>query len=91
MKTKEGLNLLAPVPKTIWWKIKLYMASVLWFLYSSETKKTWKEMYYGFVPHKCEFDYKNKVSEKNNGAYFPCKHYGCNIVSVYDENDKLIF
>lgn len=83
--TNESYTLLATVPTSIWWKVKVLLTSILWVLSTSETKKSWKEFYYGLINHDCEFDYDNLKSDKY-GKHYECKHFGCNIVSVRDKN-----
>lgn len=85
-KTKQTYTLLEKVPIGIKWELKVFFW--FWFLSTSKSKKTWKEFYYGLIKHKCEFDY-NKL-EGGKYKHFPCKHHGCNIVTVKDEKGNWI-
>ena len=94
--TKEGLSkeessnklytLLATVPTSLMWKIKVLLTSVFWLLSTSDSKKSWDEFYYGLIKHDHEFDYTKLEGDKYKHA--PCKHYGCNLVTAQDEKGK---
>ena len=83
-KSNETHALLATVPTSLMWKLKVALGSILWFLSKSETRKTWKEFYYGLINHDCDFDYTKLEGDKYK--HHPCKHYGCNMVSVKDKS-----
>ena len=82
--SNELYTLLATVPTSLKWKLKVAFSSILWFLSTSETKKNWNEFYYGLISHDHEYDY-NKL-EGDKYKHHPCKHYGCNVVSVQDKD-----
>lgn len=91
-KKEESVNLLGK--KTIGYYIQLILITPFWFFSLSSTKKSWKEFKYGLISHKCEYDYDKPIVEKSGGyehTHFNCKHYGCNIVGVTDENGKFDF
>jgi hypothetical protein len=77
-------TLLATVPTSLKWKLKVAFSSILWFLSTSETKKNWNEFYYGLISHDHEYDYTKLEGDKYK--HHPCKHYGCNVVSVQDKD-----
>lgn len=83
----DNYTLLAPVPTSLLWKLKVRLTSILWILSTSETKKSWDEFYYGMINHEHEHDYDNLITGEYGGHY-KCKHFGCNIVSVQDKNGK---
>lgn len=92
IKETENITLLGK--KSIGYYIQLVLVTPFWFLSLSATKKSWKEFKYGLISHKCEYDYDKPVVEKHKGyehTHFDCKHYGCNIVSVTDEDGKFDF
>ena len=82
-KSNKIYTLLATVPTSLMWKLKVLFTSPLWLLSTSDSKKSWDEFYYGLIKHDHEFDYTKLEGEKYK--HHPCKHYGCNIVSVQDE------
>lgn len=84
-----SFTLLANVPTSIWWRLKVFFASILWKLNTSENKKSWAQFYYGLIKHKCEFDYDNLRGD-GYGKHYKCKHFGCNFVSIQDKNGNWI-
>jgi len=84
--------------KTFGWKVKLFLMSILWATSTSPTRKSWSEFKYGLISHEHEFDHDNPVNEKStlpNGQkiiskHYPCKHYGCNTVSVTELDGSFI-
>lgn len=86
----ENIKLLGVKDK--WWILRVIVLSPLWLLYINEkgSKKSWKQFKYGLIKHKCEFDYNNPETDKH-GSYYPCKNYGCNIVTTRDINGKFEF
>lgn len=87
LKTPSGHTILAPVPKTIGWKLQLWFWTLLWYAQPIEEAKTWEQFYYGLISHKCEFDYEN-VYKDRYFHYCRCKHYGCNVVTLKDAEGK---
>ena len=83
-KSNKIYKLLANVPTSFIWKLKVILTAPLWLLSKSDSKKSWNEFYYGLIKHDCDYDY-TKL-EGNKYKHYPCKHYGCNIVSVQDKN-----
>jgi hypothetical protein len=77
-------TLLANVPTSLIWKLKVLFTTPLWLLSTSDTKKSWNEFYYGLIKHDCDYDYTKLEGDKYK--HHPCKHYGCNIVSIKDKN-----
>jgi hypothetical protein len=74
--------------------LQIILVTPFWFFSLSPTKKSWKEFKYGMISHKCEYDYDKPIVEKRGGyehTHFDCKHYGCNIVSVTDEDGNFDF
>lgn len=87
--SNESYTLLADVPTSILWKVKLILTSLLWAISTSEDKKSWKEFYYGLINHDCEFNYDNLTGDKF-GNHYECKHFGCNTVTVRDKNGEWV-
>ena len=73
--------------KTVYY-LKLLLITPLWFFYRSKSKKTWPEFKSGLIEHEHQWDYKNTVYEKGH-KHYPCKHLGCNYISVYEEDGSL--
>ena len=77
--------------KTIWWRLKVVLFFPLWFKSMSPTRKTWDEFMYGLITHEHEYDYENPEWTEHaglRGKQYPCKHYGCNTVSVMEPDGK---
>lgn len=91
-------SVLAPVrinlgSKTFWWKVGVFLLAPLWATSTSPTRKLWDEFKHGLIKHKCVFDYNNPVKSPppyEKYEYFKCKHYGCNIVSMTNEDGTYI-
>lgn len=93
-KKVDDKNITLLGKKTIGYYIQLILVTPFWFFSLSPTKKSWKEFKYGLISHKCEYDYDKPIVEKHGGyehTHFDCKHYGCNIVGVTDEDGKFDF
>ena len=65
-------------------KLQIFFLSPLWFFSTSVTRKSWAEFKSGLIKHNCEFDYSQK--NHNDGKYYKCKHFGCNIISMKNED-----
>ncbi len=52
-------------------------------------KKSWKEFKNGLISHKHQYDYDNLMGKDAN--WYECKHTGCNMVTIFEENGELIF
>jgi hypothetical protein len=80
MENKEQISL---GKKTLLFYVQLILITPFYFLYVSDTKKTWKEFVNGLITHEHEWkdepfevkDWGNSISKCHE-----CKHYGCNIV-----------
>ena len=78
LELPKGEVLLSPEPMGRMWKISTF------FLKRSNQKR-----YFGSIKHKCEFNYnKHTPDDYGQGGYFPCLHYGCNIVSIKDKDGE---
>ncbi len=89
-ENKKDIAIISLGKKSIWWRIKIFLVSPFWLFSLSPTKKSWKEFANGLISHKCEYDYENPVTD-NYGKYYCCKHYGCNIVSLKNEDGTYTF
>ena len=66
-------------------KFYFILLSPFWFLSTSPTKKTWKEFKSAFIEHTCKYDF-SKPCYDGTFKHYKCKHLGCNIVEVQNED-----
>lgn len=93
-ENKKDVTVISLGKKNIWWYFKIILTSPFWLFSLSPTKKSWKEFINGLISHNCEYDYNNPVIEtktKYTSKYYCCKHYGCNIVSLKNEDGTYTF
>lgn len=58
--------------------------SSFWLLSTSQTRKTCNQFTNGLIKHDCTFDFSNPCYD--NGKHYKCNHFGCNIVSIKNED-----
>jgi hypothetical protein len=71
------------VKLNIWQWIKLCILLPFWL--GAENPKSWGDFKSSMVPHECEYDYENKITE-GRFSHYECKHKGCTIVTMKDKN-----
>ncbi len=55
----------------------------MWLMTSKDNRKSKIEFESGLIEHICEYDYENPKTDRHGyGAFYPCKHLGCNFVSL---------
>lgn len=64
---------------------RLCLTAPFWFLSISPDKKNWEEFKSGMINHKCTFNYSKPLIEQSY-KYWACEHFGCNIVTMKDQN-----
>lgn len=91
-KKQKKHVLLSNVPSSLKWKLKVFTHFLYWYYSASKNKTTIEKLYFGLIEHKHKYDFNSletTVLEGYSAIHAPCLHYGCNIVSVYDENDNV--
>ncbi|MCK9574768.1 MAG: hypothetical protein WC979_03075 [Candidatus Pacearchaeota archaeon] len=72
--------------KSDWkWTVRWILAAPFWALSTSPTRKSWSEFKYGMMTHVCDWNYENP-DYSHGGKCYPCKHFGCNMVSVQEKD-----
>lgn len=71
-----------------WNWLHLILVFPLWFFYRSPSKKNWEEFKAGLIKHEHKWNYNEPVYEKGH-KHYPCKHLGCNYITVYEPDGSL--
>lgn len=71
------------------WFLTLVFCTPFWVLWDGNKVK-WSEFESRCITHKCEYDFDNPVYDRpdmhNKGKHYVCKHYGCNIIEVRNQD-----
>lgn len=70
--------------------IKIIFFTPFWILSTSDTRKSWLEFKSGLIKHDCSYDY-SKPYRDDFGKYYSCKHVGCNVISLQNEDGSWCF
>jgi len=84
MKENTHHTLLASMPTSLIWKLKVILLAPIWILSTSDNKKTWKQFYCGLIKHKHEYDY-DKLTRERYLTFASCKHHGCSLITTRDK------